>query len=259
MLQTAPWIRCKLNHVIIEQNLQSSSYIMVNILHLSFFVYRHQPKILIFLLLFGLILNPILAPAGLYLLMRSQRAWSQKRYHRAYSLYNQAGGIAITGIVVTLTLLVSLILTIPRNQSDTAMIPTTTSSYSQDSEVIRSAGERLLEKIRNESSSKMQNGKRTTQSRSSRRTASPRRSYTKVRHSFRRFGNIDINDVGRFMEQTPPTKTAETTRTKHLNEFLSKDVARGKPELKFGNRTMSVYFDPSTNATYVVNIPDFLQ
>ena len=137
----------------------------------------------------------------------------------------------------------------------------TTSSENQDMSHIRNAGERFLDTLIGRHSSRIPEAMKQTPSgsRHFKRTTSPRHLYTKIRHNTHRLGNIHISDFDRFLADVTPTKTTETTKAKHFNEFLNKDVARRKPQLTFRNRTMSIYFDPKTNHTIIVNIPDFMQ
>ena len=139
-----------------------------------------------------------------------------------------------------------------------SQIRTTSSNENQDRADIRFAGERFLETIIGGPSSHIHENQSSI-GRHIKRTTSPRHLYTKIRHSTHRFGNVHISDLDKFMVHVTPTETTETTRAKHLIDFLNEDVAKRKPHLTFRNRTMSVYFDPKKNRTIIVNIPEFMQ
>lgn len=200
-------------------------------------------------------MNPVLAPAGIYLLIRAKRARSKRRYYSADRFLYQAGGITIIGIIFTITTIVLLILTLhPMNQENTDKTQqgyTTTSNNRKDSADIHSAGERLFKNFNLYTSS----GKRTTH-RSARRTSSPRQ----IRHSSHRFGSINADNTRESLGHTIyPTKTARTTKLESFNDLMKGGVAETPIQLMFSNRTHSIFFQPKSNKTIVVHIPEFLQ
>ena len=211
------------------------------------------------LVVLGALLNPILAPAGLYLLIKSKRARSKRRYYSAEQYVYKAGGITIIGMFLTITSIVLLTL-LPRNEVNMGKITETytTTSYNSNNNAanIQFAGERIRN-ILSQSNPYTRSRKRTTY-RGAKRTTSPKQLYTKTRHSSHRFGNIVIENHQR-EQNIVPTKAVATTKAEHIKDFLRDDVAQKPIHLTFRNRTVSVYFDPENNRTIVVHIPEFLQ
>ena len=141
-----------------------------------------------------------------------------------------------------------------------SQIRTSTSNENQDMSDIRYAGERFLDTLMDRPSSHKNDNMNQTSSGSRHiKRTSPRHLYTKIRHSTHGLRNIHISDFDKFLIDVTPTETTETTRAKHFNEFLNEDVAKRTPHLTFRNKTMSIYYDPKSKRTIIVNIPDFMQ
>lgn len=72
---------------------------------------RTYPKAMMMLCAIMSISNPLLAPAILYLLFKSNRSWSKSKYSSTYRHVNKAAAVTIIGILITgTTLIVGVIL-----------------------------------------------------------------------------------------------------------------------------------------------------
>ena len=231
----------------ISDNL-SSAAVVIGALKVNIYIshFSRPPKILIILILFGALLNPVLTPLVVYLLIRSKKMWSKGKYNSAYKTGFHAGGITLIGLLLTITSLV--LFTVTRNTSVGSLPHTSLHATS-------ASGDGLHNYVRIPPNS--QTTRRHNFSKGDKRTIIPWQAFTKTRHSSHRFGIIPPRKTNNFLEDAiMPTKVTETTKSGHIRDLIGGDLLDQQIYPIFSNRTLRVYFNPENNKTIVVEIPE---